>query len=384
MWFLSPPPPPPPPPPPSPLVPTVIAVAACWLVPALCFWLFAKRGAPLPAPQRPKPAHGAGVNAGAAPKSGAKAAVDDDSSSSDDEVSEESKDMWKRVDAVLQEFALSRLGMAAAHKWVRMLGDPKNEELSRLRQWMLMRINGKRRASPPSPWQAGCPEIFAGLRAKPLWDAKDVPWLRTFEEHFAEIRDELLALRSQRGFQPLKLPNWASKTNTIASPDGSGAVSHDAGDWNVFYLNLHEVQFPENLARCPVTARLLLGLGPRSYSHAFFSALTPGTHIIKHHGPTNKKLRVHLPLVGAAGSELRVADQVHANVEGQCLMFDDSFEHEAWHRGDATRIVLVFDVWHPDLTDKVCEPSAPVGGARGVPGGCPQGRGRRSVRGGRV
>lgn len=25
---------------------------------------------------------------------------------------------------------------------------------------------------------------------------------------------------------------------------------------------------------------------------------------------------------------------------------------EAWHKGDATRIVLVFDVWHPDLTDK--------------------------------
>ena len=34
------------------------------------------------------------------------------------------------------------------------------------------------------------------------------------------------------------------------------------------------------------------------------------------------------------------------------MVFDDSFEHEAWHRGDETRIVLVFDVWHPDLTDK--------------------------------
>ena len=47
---------------------------------------------------------------------------------------------------------------------------------------------------------------------------------------------------------------------------------------------------------------------PRSYQHAFFSALTPGTHILKHHGPTNKKLRIHLPLIGVPGSELRVAD----------------------------------------------------------------------------
>ena len=50
-----------------------------------------------------------------------------------------------------------------------------------------------------------------------------------------------------------------------------------------------QVPFPENCARCPVTTRLLKAL-PRSYQHAFFSALTPGTHIIKHHGPTNKKL----------------------------------------------------------------------------------------------
>ena len=39
-------------------------------------------------------------------------------------------------------------------------------------------------------------------------------------------------------------------------------------------------------------------------------------------------------------------------VAGECVLFDDSCEHEAWHRGDRTRIVLVFDVWHPDLTDK--------------------------------
>ena len=145
--------------------------------------------------------------------------------------------------------------------------------------------------------------------------------------NFEAIRDELLALRSQKGFQPLKIPNWASKKNSIASPDGSGSVSHDAGDWNVFYLFLHEVQFPENLARCPVTTKLLKDLGPRGYSHAFFSALTPGTHILKHHGPTNKKLRVHLPLVGAKGSELRVADTILRGEEGKCMVFDDSFEH---------------------------------------------------------
>jgi aspartate beta-hydroxylase len=35
------------------------------------------------------------------------------------------------------------------------------------------------------------------------------------------------------------------------------------------------------------------------------------------------------------------------------VVFDDSFEHEAWNdHPSATRIVLIVDVWHPDLTPK--------------------------------
>ena len=33
------------------------------------------------------------------------------------------------------------------------------------------------------------------------------------------------------------------------------------------------------------------------------------THIMKHHGPTNKKLRLHLPLVGVEGSRMRVGNE---------------------------------------------------------------------------
>ena len=68
-----------------------------------------------------------------------------------------------------------------------------------------------------------------------------------------------VALRSQRGFQPLKIPNWAS-SGKVASPDGAGSLSHDAGEWNVFYLSLHELPFADNRARCPVTVSLLAAL----------------------------------------------------------------------------------------------------------------------------
>lgn len=32
------------------------------------------------------------------------------------------------------------------------------------------------------------------------------------------------------------------------------------------------------------------------------------------------------------------------------MVFDDSFEHEVWHNGTALRLILIVDVWHPDLT----------------------------------
>lgn len=53
-------------------------------------------------------------------------------------------------------------------------------------------------------------------------------------------------------------------------------------------------------------------------------------------GPTNKKLRVHLPILapGKGLSRLRVGSETREAVAGRALVFDDSFEHEAWNDSD--------------------------------------------------
>jgi aspartyl/asparaginyl beta-hydroxylase (cupin superfamily) len=42
--------------------------------------------------------------------------------------------------------------------------------------------------------------------------------------------------------------------------------------------------------------------------------------------------------------------------EGKCIVFDDSFYHEAENASlTQPRVVLIVDVWHPDLTEEeVC------------------------------
>lgn len=227
--------------------------------------------------------------------------------------------------------------------------------MSRVRRWWLRRLNGNDFVAPPltPQWQVGCPEILEGLRAQPVWlrggPGTDAPpelaWVRRLEENVTLLRDELDALRTSGGFQPYRSPS-------ARNVDGFETAT-DSGSWNVFYLELHNMDFAKNRERCPRTCALLESL-PRAYGHAFFSAASPSTHITPHHGPTNKKLRCHLPIFcPETGCRLRVADQTIQLVEGEAIVFDDSFLHEAWNDHPTTpRIVLVVDIWHPDLSDK--------------------------------
>lgn len=34
-------------------------------------------------------------------------------------------------------------------------------------------------------------------------------------------------------------------------------------------------------------------------------------------------------------------------------MFDDCYEHEVWNKTDEDRVLLLFDLWHPDLAEEV-------------------------------
>lgn len=87
----------------------------------------------------------------------------------------------------------------------------------------------------------------------------------------------------------------------------------------------------------------------------FFSILTPGTAIPPHFGLANSRLTVHLPLVIPSDCGLRVGNEAYDWTPGEVLAFDDSFEHEAWNRSDAVRMVLIFEIWHPELSTAECE-----------------------------
>lgn len=209
-------------------------------------------------------------------------------------------------------------------------------------------------------------EIYAGLKAPPkqeplllnyprlpaipFYDRSLFPWLETLEVATPVIQKELEALleASFDDFAPY-----------IAYPKGApvnqwGELNHSR-KWTSLWL-WRDGQKQESVCdRCPETTALLESL-PMAHQDGFaptavFSALQPHTHIPAHTGSANTRLLCHLPLILPGPARFRVGNTTRSWEMGQAWIFDDTIEHEAWNDADQMRVILIFDVWNPYLSD---------------------------------
>jgi aspartate beta-hydroxylase len=180
-------------------------------------------------------------------------------------------------------------------------------------------------------------------------DRAAFPWLDRVEAATDDIRAELLqVLEEDQAFSPYV----EAEPNRPVFND-SGLVGNP--DWSAFYLWKAGEAVPENQARCPSVATALADAPlcriPGRTPSVHFSLLRPGMHIAPHHGFMNARYICHLPLIVPEGCAMRVGSETRAWTEGRACVFDDSIEHEAWNRNpDHLRVVLIFDIWRPELT----------------------------------
>ncbi len=85
---------------------------------------------------------------------------------------------------------------------------------------------------------------------------------------------------------------------------------------------------------------------------AYLSRLAAASRVAPHRGPTNVRVRCHFGVDVPEACGIRVGGETRTWTTGRCLVFDDSFEHEAWNDDVYDRVVLIIDLWHPDLTDE--------------------------------
>lgn len=264
--------------------------------------------------------------------------------------SSDETNLFKKIKEIFNEYMLNDIQSIAAFNYIKHIFVNKSNQTDRLREWILLKVNNHKYPKNISNFQIGCPDVCPLISVKPFHNPEDYPFIKELISNINIIKEEVINLKSieSNGFQPYKSPKGYSN---LSSNDGIGSLANDSGSWNVFYLFLHELRFDSNCRLCPKTVELIEKLVPRQYKHAFFSAVTPNTHIISHNGPTNRKLRVHIPIINVEGSRIRVGDETKYFKEGEAIVFDDSFNHESWHDGDKTRINLIFDFWHDELTD---------------------------------
>lgn len=181
-------------------------------------------------------------------------------------------------------------------------------------------------------------EHIPGLAAHPVHDPAQFWFTGYLEENYPRIRAEVE--------QVLDAPMDPVR------PTVEDRALIRRGTWKQAHL-FRDGRWQEQVcARFPVTASILeqvpevTTLSPGVIT---MSRVSPGTHIMPHCGPTNAVLRIHLPLIVPAGLTLRVAGRRMRWVEGRCLVFDDSFEHEVRHEGTEDRVVLILDTLHPGL-----------------------------------
>jgi aspartyl/asparaginyl beta-hydroxylase (cupin superfamily) len=207
-----------------------------------------------------------------------------------------------------------------------------------------------------SPLQR-CNHYVPGLRSMPWWRPSELPFTVRLEENFKEIREEFfdLALSGSLRLHP--------------QSEGGPRRAITNGDWNIFELSSRGFLNSRNAVEAPVTTAIIdsfQDLTTHPMGLVYFSVLHPGVHVAPHCGPTNTRIRTHLGLEIPEGAWLRVGNEKAAWKEGRCLVFDDSWEHEASNPSDRMRAVLLLDTWHPDVTS---EQRAEMLGQRPAPGG---------------
>ncbi len=194
---------------------------------------------------------------------------------------------------------------------------------------------------------------FPGLPQIQFYEREDFEWIESIEAATDEIRSELeTVLTDISRFSP-----YLESDGSHLSPSGTDLVDNDDG--GAYYLWHYGEKNMEAEGLCPTAFKVLEAAPqpdiPGQAPIALFSKLRPQTRIPPYNGMVNTRLICHLPLIVPEHcGAIKVGNEQRPWVEGEMLIFDDSMLHEAWNEGDSERVVLLFDIWRPELSAEEC------------------------------
>lgn len=217
------------------------------------------------------------------------------------------------------------------------LAQPEQRRLRQFRTNILENLD----AGPISPPVF----LLPGIRPERYFEPRDFAGLAEVERHTDAIREEFL------GIVRTMDSRLAAK---LAGAHSGDAAQGGPGGWSMIPLIRNGRIVEEFAGRCPITMRVAGGLEmPRLgliSPSLYFSVLAPGARIAPHTGITNARVIAHFPLIVPAKCGFRVGGETRSWVPGTAIVFDDMNVHEAWNDSDSNRVVLIADLWRPELS----------------------------------
>lgn len=263
----------------------------------------------------------------------------------------------------------------SAQRRLAWIADANNEDLARIRQAILagpevadyggskrlLTTCTKDKADYASPVAGQRPNVLLirGLKTRPI---------------VTELHQDARRILEEMG-KDIMLNEYCSAMESHSASALENDVS--TGTWKVLHLLNQGLWVQSNIDLCPQTTeavRSMRGImNGCIFGNIFISVLYPGTFVDPHCGPTNVRHRLHFPLIVPTAPidsepELRVANERITWNEGETVVFDDSIVHAASYPGNESgnsgllkgkagsdeqvlcRVVLIVDLWHPDLS----------------------------------
>ncbi len=191
---------------------------------------------------------------------------------------------------------------------------------------------------------------FPGLPEVEFHDRTEFPGLADLEGEWMAIRAEFEALLAAEAVEMVPYIQYPDQV-----PLRQWQALNHSRDWSAVHLIQNGHRIDANARHCPRTLAAIATMPqpdvPGASPNAMFSLLAPRTRIPAHTGVANTRLVCHLPLIVPPGCGFRVGDTVREWREGEAFVFDDTIEHEAWNDSDQLRVILIFDLWAPALSE---------------------------------
>jgi Aspartyl/Asparaginyl beta-hydroxylase/Tetratricopeptide repeat len=191
---------------------------------------------------------------------------------------------------------------------------------------------------------------YPDLAEIPFHGRAKFPWLASLDAATDMIAAEFAAIAANEAAELVPYIQYPDNV-----PLDQWRALNNNRDWTAIHLIDRGRTVQVNARHCPKTMALLQTLPqpniPGAGPNAMFSLLAPNTHIPPHTGIANTRLVCHLPLIVPEGCWFRVGEDRRDWRRGQAWVFDDTIVHEAMNPSDRLRVILIVDVWHPDLDD---------------------------------